>query len=662
MAIIKIDPSTTDKGITVGKNLGYTYPLGLDLKPGSKLHERIITRVMSRARASKDAMSSRHKTWNKIDEMLTAYIPLSDTEKSVKDKDSTKPVSIIVPYSYANLETILAYQTKAFLGSPIYQYEGVGPDDIIGAKLLEIVVNQQARRYKHGLALHTAYRDGLAYGLHASYVPWHTKRGKKVVRSKEPIYDTAGAQTGENIIKENKDTVLFEGNKIKNIDPYKYLPDTDVSAENVQDGERVGWFEDDNINNLLTEESQGDLFNVKYVKDALGISPQTSIFSTDNSKRDKFAIRTSDGLYKEDKNKVVVINMYITLIPKEWGLHTDESEGDGKTPEKWFFLIANDRTVIDARPMGLNHNMYPVAINAPDYDGYSVSPISRLEMSYGLQECLNWVFNSHVANVRKAINDMFIVDPSLINMEDMANPEAGKLLRLRRAAWGRGVEGAVKQFPVSDVTRSHISQDAPFIMDMMNKTNAASDASMGVMKGGERRSAAEFNGTMGSLISRLEHITSITSLQYMQDIGYLCASHTQQLMNEDIYVRAVGSWPEELTKEYGPGTEAGGVKGGVNIDPFAIIADFDVIFKDGSSGDVNAETLNFWSTMFSYVAADQTGTFDAAKIFQHIARLSGAKDVGSFINRPSPQTQIVPDDQVRSEVAKGNLVAVGDTP
>ena len=272
MAIIKVEESKTTQ-VTFGKDFGYTYPNGLDIAPGSKLHERILTKIMRRARASKDAMSSRHKTWNKIDEMLTAYIPTSDAEKSVKDKDSTKPISIIVPYSYANLETILAYQTKVFLGSPIYQYEGVGPEDIIPAKLLEIVVNQQSRRYKHGLALHTGFRDGLAYGLAASYVPWNTKRGKKVVRSTGPIYDSNGVQTGTKKTRENIPAVLFEGNKIKSIDPYKYLPDVKVSAENVQDGEYVGWWEDDNIHNLLSEERRDELFNVKYVKDRLTSSP-----------------------------------------------------------------------------------------------------------------------------------------------------------------------------------------------------------------------------------------------------------------------------------------------------------------------------------------------------------------------------------------------------
>jgi len=648
VAVINVESSTPSNTFSLTKDLGYSYPNDLDLKPGSDIHSKIIQKVMSYARSSKDAMSSRHKVWNKIDEMLTAYIPLSDIEKAIKQKDTTKPVSIIVPYSYANMETILAYQSKAFLSSPVYQYEGVGPEDTIGAKLLELVVNQQARRYKHPLALHTGFRDGLAYGLHASYVRWDKKEGRKVQRKETPIYNTLGQQTGIKKEKENVDTILFEGNKIKNIDPYKYLPDVNVSAENIQEGEYVGWFEYENIYNLLSDEGIDGLFNVKYLKDNATYAGYKSIFATDESKRDKNQVRSNSDSFTTRKNQITLIYMYVTLVPSEWKL------SDKKDPEKWFFLIGNDSIVLDARPLNLNHNMYPVAVNVPDFDGYSTSPISRLEMSYGLQEVLNWMFNSHVHNVRKSLNDMFIADPSLINMEDLANPEPGKLIRLRKSAWGRGVENAVKQFSVSDVTRGNIA-DATFIMDIMQRVNASSDAAMGMMRsGGERKSAAEFTGTFNSLISRLEHLASITSIQYLQDIAYLCASHTQQLMSVDTFARAVGDWPEVLTNEYGS-------DGGVSIDPFSIIADFDVVFKDGSFGNADAQTLTFWQQMFGSVSNDPElrQLFDVPRIFKHIARLAGAKDVGSFVKQTPIGGTVMPDEMVAQQLAAGNLMPAG---
>ena len=67
------------------------------------------------------------------------------------------------------------------------------------------------------------------------------------------------------------------------------------------------------------------------------------------------------------------------------------------------------------------------------------------------------MFNSHVANVRKAINDMIIYDPYLVNSNDLKNPAPGKLIRLRRPAWGKGVKDVAQQLGVSDVTRGNIA-------------------------------------------------------------------------------------------------------------------------------------------------------------------------------------------------------------
>ena len=124
--------------------------------------------------------------------------------------------------------------------------------------------------------------------------------------------------------------------------------------------------------------------------------------------------------------------MYIDLIPKDWELSNNEY------PEKWLFEVAADSIVIGAMKIEQNHGMYPVANASPDFDGYTPTPMSRLEVLYGLQHTMDWLFNSHIANVRKAINDMLVIDPWMVNINDVKDPKAGKLIRLRRPAWGKG--------------------------------------------------------------------------------------------------------------------------------------------------------------------------------------------------------------------------------
>lgn len=642
-----IDPNP--QSLQVLGDVGYSYPGGKDMKPGSVLHQRIVTEVYSRARESYNEMSKRYSNWRLIDESLTAYIDLDSAEKSIKDADARKPVSIVVPYTYATLETLLTYFVMAFLDNPIFRYEGTSPEDMLGAIMIEKVVDQNCQRMKVGLNLHTMFRDSFAYGFGAVHPYWHQHWGYKTEISPTGFLSQIwGKFINTGTRKTQVDAVLFEGNALMNIDPYLYLPDPNVPGHEPQKGEFVGWVEPTNYMALLREEqtSGGEIFNVQYLRGS-GTSGK-SVFN--NSKEDSGReVRTGAALTPAaSTNPIDVVYMYISLIPEEWGI------GEGKYPEKWLFGMAADKVIIKAKRLGLNHNMYPVAVCAPDFDGYAVSPISRLEMLYGLQTILNFMMNSHVANVRKAINDMLIVDPSLINILDLKDPQPGKLVRMRRSAWGRGVENAVKQLKVEDVTRQHI-QDSAYVVDLFQRCSAAADSMMGIVeRRGERVSAAEATGARTSAISRLAKAARITSLQAMHDIGYMFAHHTVQLMSKPVWVSTSGRWGEKLAAIYGNGVDR------IQVLPESINVDFDLMMRDGSMPNGDGQV---WTDLFRTITQQPAllGSFDVVRIFKHIARIMGAKDVDEFVLTGGiPPIDLVqkPDEEVAAGAASGKLAPV----
>lgn len=636
------------------KDRGYSdsYPLGIDFSPSSKVHRDVVCFVNKLADASYDVISRKYSEWNKIDETLKVYIPLNDYEKKLKSKDRNKPVSIVVPYSYSILETMLSYLVRNYLLDQLFYLDGVGPEDTIAVKLLELLCNQQAQRCKAALDIHTNWRDGLSYGFGAATVVWSQKYGKKTRVQETPQYSSFGQFLGTNRIRINESALLFEGNEVIPIDPYRFLPDPNTSIHNIQNMDSVGWVEFSSLHKLLGDERlNGTYFNVKYIQDA-PFNAKSSKFANDDSKR-------ADNKTNNDPNntlrQVCLVNMYATIIPKELGLKSNEPDNpNGEYPEKWLFTLANDNLLIRALPLGLNHNQYPVLTIAPDFDGYSVTPVSRLQMVDGLQTALNWMFNAHVTNVRKALNDMLIVDPSLVNMEDLANPEPGKLIRLRRSAWGKGVEGAIKQLGVVDITRNNMV-DASLIMDMMGRTTGASDPMQGKQRtSGERVTAAEFTGTFQSAISRVDKIGFLTVKQYIQDLSYFFAAHTQQFMSEDTYVKAVGDWPMELIKEFGP---AYGQR--VNVSPFDIVADFDINFKDANTPTADAMSNDFFTKSFQTIATmpELAQKFDVVRLFTYIARLNGAKNANEFVRQGGMvPMQMAPTDEVLGQAQAGNYI------
>ena len=618
----------------------YDYPDGLDLSPKSKLHKKIKDKIIRMANASGMAISERFASWNKMDNTLNCKIELDQEEKDVQIEDKRKPVSIIYPHTSAILDSLLSYLCAAFFQQPMFRYEGVSPEDTIGAIMMEKVIDVHTNKSKVALNLHTQFRDGLTYGFGVVAPVWDKVYGYKTIKKPYGFIDKLANifKATEGFYKDQEEAILFEGNKLVNIDPYLCLPDPNVSIHEFQDGEFFGWVDSSNYMDLLSEEKNNeDYFNVKYLR---GVQNKTtSIYGKDKSGRSRGESISVDTTVTKP---VDVIYMYVKLIPRDWKL------GKSEYPEKWMFALAADEVLIMAKPIGLDHDKFPVSICAPDFDGYSSSPISRLETLEGLQHVLNWLFNTHISNVRKAINDMFVADPFSININDLKNPRSGKIIRTRRPVWGRGVKDMVQQLVVNDVTRQNIA-DSGHVINAMEKVGGADSSQMGALRQGgpERLTGAEFKGTERGGFSRLERVARIIGLQSMQDLGYFFASHTQQFMEEELYLKTTGRWQETLMQEFSAQVKGGRMK----VSPFDVLVDYDLLVRDGSIPGNNYSDV--WMKMFEVLTKDPElrQQFEIGRIFKHIARNNGAKNVDEFV-----KIKVQPDEQVQQQEQAGNVV------
>ena len=645
--IVQGEPSSWKESIYTKDSYDYEYPEGLDLKPGSDFHNKLRSRIWQRANESRNEIQKRFSSWREIDKTLTCYIPLKDKEEALKKKDPTKPVSIVFPYTYSMLEALLTYISMAFFQDPIFRYEGVEDDDTIGAMLMEQVIRLHCIKNKVALNIHTSIRDSLIYGVGVAIPGWKTHYGRKPIKSS--IITDSELGTSESHEVTMVDSLLFEGNNLSNIDPYMWLPDPSVSSSDIQSSEFNGWIDRDNYMNLLSEEKQphSNLFNVKYLRSR---KDKRSTLSLDQSDRQK-RYGGSSELHRSmtnTTNPVDVIKMYVKLIPKEWKLSTNEY------PELWYFELASDDLIIACERADHNHGMYPISVASPEFDGYSITPIGRMEVLYGLQHTLDFLFNSHVSNVRKAINDMLIVDPYLVNINDLKDPQPGKLIRLRRPAWGRGVDKVVQQLQVNDITRANIA-DSTYITQWMDRISGADQSMQGSLRQGgpERLTKGEFQGTRGSAVSRLQRIAMIIGMQYMQDIGNMFAVHTQQYQSQETYVKIIGQYAEQLHAVYGKNTK------NIKVTPYDLAINYDLIVRDGSIPGGNFSEA--WLEMFKVIGTNPElmQQFDITRIFMYIAQQLGAKNVEDFRrNMSQTQAQTMPDETVANEAQKGNLVPI----
>jgi hypothetical protein len=626
----------------------YEYPGDVDLNPDSELHKKLLQHLLTAVKASYDIISDRFATWKELDEKLSVYVDLSDEEKSIQQEDSSKPVSIVVPISYATRETLLTYWVAAFLKHPIFRYRpSKDPKDLLGVIMLESIIAQDCIRSKVGLDLHTMWSDQITYGFSAVSPTWVTKHAYKTVRETE-VESMLGIPYSrrENAIREP--VKRFEGNALKTLDPYNCFPDPNVPITDVENMDYFGWSERLSYNKLLLEEKseESSLFNMKYV--GLLSDKTSTYFNADDKNTGRysktginFGQKTTDASKPTD-----IINIFMWIVPDEFGLSSEVY------PELWSFKIAADRVIVEARRAEFDHNCIPVCTMATDSDGHTTIPVSLLEREYPLQHAIDWLWKSRVATIRKTINNMFLVDPSLVNLNDVTDTKFGMIARLRAAAWGKGIKDVMQQLPVQDVTRTHI-QDIGFLMGIDSRVFTSDQAKGHQERQGERVSASEARDTRQSFLSKMEKMARIGAMQGHYDIAYQFASNTIQLIQDKQIVQVLGDYKDVLMQEYGMEFDY------AEVDPKSLNVDFDVVVQDGNlpSGEY-AET---WERLLQIASSnpDIYKTLDFTRIWLHIARLLGADNPEDF-RKKEMTSRVGTQEEIDKGVQSGNFASVED--
>ena len=605
------------------KTYSYKYPRKRPLVPGTELHDNLVKMVFEQAKFSYESMQKRHEVWRKIDENLTGYVPLDESEVNLKDRDPRKPVSIVIPMSFYTLDTFLMYYASEFLDYPVFVYEGQSPADQYKGFLLTEVMKRDA--YYSGLLvkLFVFFKDITKYGFGVIGVNW--KKEEKLIR--------------------NTWNLTYDGNEYFTIDPYLFLPDPDVPLEDGERGNFRGFIEQTNYFSILSDEQQdisGELFNAKYIADKPR-RDRNPIMQADPSGR---STKYSNVSRTDERNDPVdIIHMYVKLIPKELRLGTNEY------PEWWLISITTSGIVIRAMPMDQSITNIPLFVGAPDTDGYSIYPTSRIELNYGSQEAVDWLMSSHIHNVRKSVNDMWLVDPGRVNMRDVLSPGPGKMIRLKSDLWGQGIENAIKPFEVKNVTQQNLI-DIDHLLNLNNQFIGPADSISGIWrKGSERVSATEASGTMKSALSRLERVATIVNHQVIAPLGMLSAYNMQDYMSHSVWVKLTAEWQRYLSQF----TQASKTL----VDRDDIDIPIDIVPKQlkSKANKVDDPQAYLQALSIATNSMELQQEYSISKLYAEVLRTMGITNVED-LRRTDINFKALPEETIQEQASKGNVVPV----
>ncbi|MGC8807872.1 MAG: portal protein [Thiomonas sp.] len=606
-----------------------------ELKWRTEAHDKLRNAVWQRFVWSRDAFASRRQAWARAEELFAAYTPLNEEEKSrqraQREGESTFS-QIVVPFSYATLLAAHSYWTSVFLGRDVvFQYTARHGEGHQKVQAVESVIDYQVHVGGCLAPLYLWLLDAGKYGIGILGNYWDEEyssvsRYEMVPREIEGI-ELPGP--GKKTLV--RDVVrAYAGNRLFNVRPMDWFPDPRVSVLRFQEGEFCARYVATTWNAL--RKSPEGYFNLDVVRDRFPTFE--SVMHREAGRSTELPV--SDGTRQWDigrRQSVELIEMVWELIPSEWGL------GDSDYPEKWVITLAGGEVIIGCRPQGLYHNKFPYFILAYDMDAHSLNLRGLMEVLEPLENTLSWLLNSHLFNVRRAINDQLVVDPSRVVMRDLLEGGPGRIIRLNPSAYGSDVRAAITQLPVVDITRQHL-QSVQAVVDLIQRVSGVTDNIMGLVNTGGRKTATEVRTSTSFGVNRLKTFCEFNSALGFEPLSQALLQNTQQLMDEQITVRVAGDLLQ-------------GDPHFITVSPDDISGFYDFVPVDGTLPIDRFAQANLWKEILMGLAQmpQIASQYDIAGIFSWMAQLAGLKNITQF--------RVMSDQALAQQVAAGNMRQIG---
>ncbi|MGW8179533.1 MAG: portal protein, partial [bacterium] len=481
------------------------------------------------------------------------------------------------------------------------------------------------------------FQDIGTYGCSIHGTMWKEEREPRTVISKESEYSLLGIPLGpKKEMKRREIRLTYQGNELRSLDPFMFFPDPTVSMKDVnKKGEFVFWRSFPGKHEIRLQEANGTMM---WTRASTSETPM-NVYEGDSqralkSEGDPHPGRDTTGELRGDTaGRYQLDQGTIWIVPRELGI------GRSDRPEMWIVSILNKAQIVQLQPFDHDHGLHPVSVAEPYGMGYGFGEAGLMDYVGPIQDTISWYINSRTDNVRKALNDMFVVDPNAIEMQDLKNPKPGKIIRLKRSAIGLDVRSVVHQLEVKDVTRSHVA-DAQLFMKMSQFLSAVNDNVMGIQEFGGRKTATEIRTAGEGGVSRLAALARLISAQQMIPTTKQMSLNVMQFQDMDFYLQILGQESEQ-----GPQI----------IEAGELVGDYWYPVHDGTLPLDRVAMLDVWKEILGLVLQSEylSQRYDAGKVFEHVAELGGAKNIK---NMQIKQGGLRTDEDVLNGLQAGNLV------
>ena len=569
--------------------------------------KKIIDFVHAHFDLSYDRMSKRYDYWKDAEVTHDIFVPsrvIDDSKRKNRQNYSSGRIidQIKTPYSRSISDTICTYNLAIFGGAPPFRIEPTSRDTSRkSARILEQRLHHNMRRVGYEQRLYQIFLDNNRYGM-------------------APVANFYGK----------------DGNVPVNIDPWSYFPDPRVTAQNRHEADFTGYRTWASLTALYR---RGHYDNLERINDARPSLSWTSNQFLKDTIREQSVDPTMPGNYGTDyKNYFglgtahVLNTLYVFMDPRRL---------DIPAPFGLYRIVVVDENVVvqfDASPYP--HESIPIIHGEGQYDAHKTFGSSLYDLLMPLQRYQDWLLRTRVENVQSIVQNRLVVDPNRVNIKDILDPNAARLVRTLP---GANPGDAILPLQVPDATRNYFA-DLDTAGQLMQRVAAASDTAQGI-QAETQRTATEIARLTALGQQRLVMQSRLLSSTTIRPLVRQMISNLQFFEVDGGMV----SIPEESTSD--------NPTGDTRYSRGDILGDFDYVVVDGTlpqSPEENSENLIRSIRVLSETGAAQN--YDMDMFVERLIESFGFTDVENWKKQPS---EIVPDEQIMQQLQAGNLVPMG---
>lgn len=506
-------------------------------------HAEMLKHCKQLVNWSRRTMARHYSDWDHYNDVYRGMRPPDKQDQKAKERG--EPVKMVVPLSYAQVQTFVAFCFAMYYQREhIFELIGKGREDNLPAKIAEALLARDLDYNNFDSRLYQFLLDVGRFGLGIIKSGWMHETQKMPQTVQTPGLSILGLQLrAPREAVELADVTKFLGNKVTNVSPYRFYPDVRLPISRFQEGEFAASEDEYAVTSLYQMEHEGVVAGVKYIKPitnkVLEDRGTSRLSFTDVSDEKGTSVSMAAA---KSPGVTLVTECQVALIPSKFMI---ESKPLGKEtyPVKYNVWYANDQRVIKCEPLGYIHNQftYDVAEFSPDM--HNLVNAGLCETIDQLQSVITWLINSHVTSVRKTIDNKLVVDPAGVRMEDITN--RSPVIRLKDGMARTGVERWVHQLDVRDVTGNHMS-DAVAFQQLVQIVTGINDNALGQFHQG-RRSATEARNVNSATASRLKMLAQLIFKSGLKTLGQKMISNLRDGLDEDTYVRVIGDTADQQT-------------------------------------------------------------------------------------------------------------------